>query len=224
LGLYLRIDLPFFPAILLSRYAHTYINILDDYVLNPQTALPTTPFGLITPTVCLDYVTNHRLEPFLYELRERLIAEPERRVVTLTFSTCGSALQAGTNIQDPKFILASIPYLPRENVKKSSQNTSGEPFHLGRTPAALRLSLLDILAMLNTSPALTVALVRNVSTDYAIRLDEHASGLARTSTERNAFVERWGERGVREERFFTMWEAALVRMKYLERWEVCVHA
>jgi hypothetical protein len=97
------------------------------------------------------------------------------------------------------------------------------PYHLDRTSDILDRTLPAMLeTFILACPHSKITLVRDVSEAHASHLDALTKSLQTTKKRQAEFVHAWGEEGLREETFFTTWEAALFRAGILVRYEVVI--
>jgi hypothetical protein len=69
---------------------------------------------------------------------------------------------------------------------------------------------------------LAISSVQNISENYAIALDTIATTLQDHRKVRDSFVRKWGMQGWREQMFWTVWEAALFKLGFLQRWVIVI--
>ncbi|OBZ65731.1 hypothetical protein A0H81_14326 [Grifola frondosa] len=147
-------------------------------------------------------------------------------VLTLGFTTRSSAVTFGSEA----FILAAIPFLPRNYIRPRREDHSLERSSFSPCPrtvcsydyATIHL-LPQILELLTTGPQpLTVESMENVSEAYASFLAKSVQHLEEDEHKRTELVRRCGIHKWREERLYTAWEAALVDAKLLQGWILVV--
>jgi hypothetical protein len=162
------------------------------------------------PTVTsLDYVPRTHLASFVRNFQATLVPGAP---ATLEFTTRGHSVK----ILDKSFILSILPFLPRRYVDQ------------GRMSTMLFIPLHQVIELLTTTndtsghATLAISSVQNVSENYAIALDTIAITLQDHRKVRDSFVRKWGMQGWREQMFWMVWEAALFKLGFLQRWVIVI--
>ncbi len=162
----------------------------------------------------LDTIPYARLDAFIRDFQASLSFGT---TAMLGFSTCSSSV----SFLSTRFVLASIPFLPR---RFAASKRSGKTYPSARRTVTPLLTSLDgIVKLLVSGPSpLAIESVQNVSKDYAKYLSRYVQDLTQAPDVRTKFVANWGIEGWREERLLAAWEDALVNIGSLQRWVILV--
>ncbi|PSR77625.1 hypothetical protein PHLCEN_2v7815 [Hermanssonia centrifuga] len=162
----------------------------------------------------LDTIPYARLDAFIRDFQASLSFGT---TAMLGFSTCSSSV----SFLSTRFVLASIPFLPR---RFAASKRSGKTYPSARRTVTPLLTSLDgIVKLLVSGPSpLAIESVQNVSKDYAKYLSRYVQDLTQAPDVRTKFVANWGIEGWREERLLATWEDALVNIGSLQRWVILV--
>lgn len=163
----------------------------------------------------LDAVPYHQLAAYIHAFQ---CALPHGVSAMLGFSTLGPTVQSGS----PQAIFASIPFLPRKNIKQVGTSTDLLPSSR-RSLVPLLATLNEVLDLLTSLPSpLVIASVQNFSDGHAQSVEDYVEDLTYVPSVRKQFVSEWGMDGWREERLLGSWEAALFKVGILTRWLILV--
>ncbi|RPD66502.1 hypothetical protein L226DRAFT_609331 [Lentinus tigrinus ALCF2SS1-7] len=200
---------------------HTAQNRQDRAVLGPGSSpccsLFLDIFHQDMPSVSLDCIPPASLHAHLEDLKAALASGSFLMLGLTSLASAATLHQAR---------LATVPFLPRKAKLpqgSGSGSRSSRSKLVQRSTTPLRTSVTQVIDMLKSGGIpVTVEIVQNVSRDYADFMHGYVDNLEQDADVRAQFVREWGMEAWVEERFCTVWEAALVEVGLLEAWTIIV--